>query len=141
MTFSIAVMSGNKRMFWNVRAIPRFVIWKRFRPARDCPSNMTDPLVAVYTPVITLKHVVFPAPFGPINPRISPLSMWKLTSSRATTPPKRIVTWSSSSSFSAICGLPLFQPALSSHAARQKALWTEHHHKNKHNTEHEVATG
>jgi hypothetical protein len=27
MTFSIAVMSPNSRMFWKVRAMPRRVIW------------------------------------------------------------------------------------------------------------------
>ena len=26
-TFSIAVISGNRRMFWNVRARPSLVIW------------------------------------------------------------------------------------------------------------------
>src|SRR4051794_118888 len=45
---------------------------------------------------MTLKHVVLPAPLGPMSPRISPLLMWKLTSLRATTPPKRSVTASTS---------------------------------------------
>ena len=56
-----------------VAAIPRFVIWKRLSPSNDLSSNVTVPLVGAYTPVITLKHVVFPAPFGPMRPRISPL--------------------------------------------------------------------
>src|SRR5690349_901200 len=47
---------------------------------------------------MTLKHVVLPAPFGPISPRISPFLMSKLTWSRAVRPPKRIVTSSTSSS-------------------------------------------
>src|SRR5829696_498747 len=46
---------------------------------------------------MTLKHVVLPAPFGPMRPRISPLLMWKVTSLSATTPPKRRVTSSTSS--------------------------------------------
>src|SRR4051812_10485729 len=46
---------------------------------------------------MTLKHVVLPAPFGPISPRISPLYRLKLTSLSATTPPNRSVTWSTSS--------------------------------------------
>src|SRR5690606_24816058 len=46
---------------------------------------------------MALKQVVLPAPFGPIKPRISPLWMVKDTSSRATTPPKRSVAWSTSS--------------------------------------------
>src|SRR6478752_6696875 len=57
---------------------------------------------------MTLKQVVLPAPLGPMRPRISPLLMWKLTSLSATTPPKRRVTASTSSSFSpsATAGTP-----------------------------------
>src|SRR5689334_15734559 len=46
---------------------------------------------------MALKQVVLPAPFGPIRPKISPLRRLKLTSLRATTPPKRSVTLSTSS--------------------------------------------
>jgi hypothetical protein len=46
--------------------------------------------------VITLKAVVFPAPFGPIRPTISPGSAVKETPSSATIPPKRFVTFSTS---------------------------------------------
>ncbi|CAH1682905.1 hypothetical protein CHELA17_63250 [Chelatococcus asaccharovorans] len=38
-----------------------------------------------------LKSVVFPAPFGPMIPKISPLPTSKLTSFSATIPPKRTV--------------------------------------------------
>src|SRR5687767_5625640 len=38
-------------------------------------------------PVTALKQVVLPAPLGPIRPRISPSSMWKVTSSSAVSPP------------------------------------------------------
>src|SRR6478609_4012307 len=64
---------------------------------------------------MTLKHVVLPAPFGPMRPRISPLLMWKLTSLRATTPPKRRVTSSTSSSRSpsATTGTPMSSGAMS----------------------------
>src|SRR3954466_4844957 len=37
-----------------------------------------------------LKHVVFPAPFGPMSPTISNSSTSTATSSRACRPPKRI---------------------------------------------------
>src|SRR5437764_9020778 len=37
-----------------------------------------------------LKHVVLPAPFGPISPTISNSSTSRLTSSKAWSPPKRI---------------------------------------------------
>src|ERR671913_1188810 len=49
---------------------------------------------------MTLKHVVLPAPLGPISPRISPRLIEKWTSLSATTPPKRSVTWSISRSLS-----------------------------------------
>src|SRR3954451_8094527 len=45
---------------------------------------------------MTLKHVVFPAPFGPISPRISPSLMSKSTWSSAVTPPNLMVTLSTS---------------------------------------------
>src|SRR6476469_11037350 len=64
---------------------------------------------------MTLKHVVLPAPLGPMRPRISPLLMWKLTSLRATTPPKRRVTSSTSSSRSPsdTTGTPMSSGAMS----------------------------
>ena len=45
---------------------------------------------------MTLNAVVFPAPFGPISPTISPARRSKDTSSSATMPPKRLVTFSTS---------------------------------------------
>ena len=44
-----------------------------------------------------LNSVVLPAPFGPIRPQIAPRATLKLTSCRAVTPPKRIVTPSTAS--------------------------------------------
>src|SRR5262249_45038732 len=98
MTFSIAVISGKSRMFWNVRAMPIRLMLYGLRPLIRRPSNVTEPAVGLKTPVITLKQVVFPAPFGPMRPRISPSNNLKLTWSSATTPPKRSVTSSKSSS-------------------------------------------
>src|SRR5918992_731340 len=43
---------------------------------------------------MTLKSVVFPAPLGPISPPIVPSSSASETSSRATMPPNRRVTFS-----------------------------------------------
>ena len=57
-----------------------------------------DPLVIGKSPVTQLNAVVLPAPFGPIIERISPRSRLKLTSETASSPPNRLVTWSSSSS-------------------------------------------
>src|SRR5437899_745448 len=39
---------------------------------------------------MTLMQVVLPEPFGPTRPRISPGSRWKLSSSSARKPPKRL---------------------------------------------------
>src|SRR5256885_10764070 len=44
-----------------------------------------------------LKMVVLPAPLGPISPTIWPRSTSNETSSLATSPPKRLVTWRTSS--------------------------------------------
>src|SRR5258707_15893609 len=44
-----------------------------------------------------LNNVVFPAPFGPIKPMISPWPMDRLTSRTAVRPPKRLVTERTSS--------------------------------------------
>ncbi len=55
------------------------------------PSNVTVPDVGRYTPVMALKHVVLPAPFGPIMPRISPRRMSNVTESSAVRPPNLTV--------------------------------------------------
>ncbi len=60
-------------MFWKVRAMPSLVISCRFLPTSVWPWNRICPSVGAKTPVMALKAVVFPAPFGPIRPRISPL--------------------------------------------------------------------
>ncbi len=72
--------------------MPNWVIAYRLRLPSGCPSSRTCPAVGRYTPVITLKQVVLPAPFGPISPRISPRLISKETESSATRPPKRSVT-------------------------------------------------
>src|SRR5258708_19502072 len=62
------------------------------------PSTRTLPVVGRYTRVMTLKRVVLPAPFGPINATTSPASTVKETRSSATTPPKRTLSSRTSSS-------------------------------------------
>jgi hypothetical protein len=47
----------------------------RRRPVISSPSIVTRPEVGGRTPAITLKSVVFPAPFGPISPVIEPVSI------------------------------------------------------------------
>src|ERR1019366_3239186 len=85
------------RMFWNVRAMPSFVIRWGGSPEIASPSSVIDPVVIGKSPVTQLKAVVLPAPLGPIMERISPRSSVKLTLDTASSPPNRLVTWSSSS--------------------------------------------
>ena len=106
-TFSSAVISPQSRMFWNVLAMPRRVIWCRLILPSGAPSKITVPDVGRYTPVIALKHVVLPAPLGPIRPRISPRLMSNVTASSAVRPPNLTVRSLVSSSGLALGGVHL----------------------------------
>src|SRR5690606_25572346 len=64
------------------------------------------PSSATWYPLIVWKSVVFPAPFGPMIPTISPLSTEKDTSFTATKPANRFVTCSSFNNV--ISSTPLF---------------------------------
>ena len=86
-TFSRMVMLGNRRTFWNVRAMPRPVTWCGSSPRTDSPSNKMSPSVASTRPEIALKNVVLPAPLGPITLTISPSSTWKFRPDSAFRPP------------------------------------------------------
>ena len=66
-------------------------------PEIDAPCQRMSPLSSLYTPLMQLSSVVFPAPLGPMMPRISPFATEKVTPSSAATPPKRLVTLCSSS--------------------------------------------
>ncbi|MNU06928.1 hypothetical protein D3C72_2522960 [compost metagenome] len=67
-TFSSAVMSENRRMFWKVRAMPALATSCTAVGSYGLPASSKVPLSGVYRPVITLKNVVLPAPLGPIRP-------------------------------------------------------------------------
>ena len=58
------------------------------RSVTSSPSNMMRPDVGVRKPLIRLKNVVLPAPFGPMTARSSPGSTVIDTSSTATRLPK-----------------------------------------------------
>jgi hypothetical protein len=47
MTFSRAVIVPKRRMFWNVRARPAFMILSGRPPVTSAPSNMTRPSVGL----------------------------------------------------------------------------------------------
>src|SRR5688572_21314405 len=57
------------------------------------PSTEMVPRSALRNPSTHSMVVVLPAPFGPINPKISPRSTSKLTSSTATVEPYRLARW------------------------------------------------
>ena len=52
--------------------------------------TLTSPLVGVSSPRMMWIAVVFPAPFGPRSPRISPFFNWKLKFLRASVPLYRL---------------------------------------------------
>ena len=93
-TLSSTESVGQSATFWNVRATPRLTTRCTGVRSRSSPSKTTRPSSGLYRRVITLNAVVFPAPLGPISPTISPAGTSKDTSSSATTPPKRRVTFS-----------------------------------------------
>ena len=67
--------------------MPRFErrwtgVWLTLRP-----SKCTRPWVGFWSPLITLKQVVLPAPLGPIRPVMVPASAVKDAWSTAVTPP------------------------------------------------------
>ena len=70
-TLSSTVSALNRRMFWNVRAMPAAAMRSGRMPVMLRPLSVTEPSVGVYTPVIMLKAVVLPAPLGPMSATIS----------------------------------------------------------------------
>jgi len=71
-----------------VRAIPRFANLCGGSPVTSPPLSRTLPFSGEINPVTTLKSVVFPAPFGPMRPSISPRLSPHEKSARAWMPSK-----------------------------------------------------
>jgi hypothetical protein len=97
-TLSSTLRSGNGFMIWKVRPMPRRARWYAGCLCSDRPAKRTWPLVGCRVPLTTLISVVLPAPLGPMSPNISPGYSLKLTSFNATSPWKRFVRRSTSSS-------------------------------------------
>src|SRR5204863_258663 len=57
------------------------------RPSMRSPARRTVPASKASWPLIRLKHVVFPAPFGPMSATSSPAATANDTSRTACTPP------------------------------------------------------
>src|SRR5262245_17337045 len=67
--------------------MPRRMMSGARSPAMSSRSSSTRPASGRNAPVIRLKNVVLPAPFGPITAVSEPASKCRLTSFMATTPP------------------------------------------------------
>src|SRR4029077_11955920 len=69
------------------------------------PSNMNRPENSACTPAMIFISVLFPAPFSPTRPWISPAESAKSTPRRASTPPKAFVISFSSRMGDRPCGI------------------------------------
>src|SRR5438094_2731793 len=85
---SSTVSPRKTRDCWYVRARPSRARARAGRVVTSAPSSSTDPVEAGMSPAITLKSVVFPAPFGPRIARRSPDTTSRSTSLTACRPPK-----------------------------------------------------
>src|SRR5256886_2856350 len=101
---SKAERSRHRRLAWKVRAIPSRAIAWASRPVSRRPRKTTSPAAGAKRPVSALKSVVFPEPFGPITPTVSPSATTTSTPSRATSPPKRTVSPVTSSKLTVVAG-------------------------------------
>src|SRR5262245_39080548 len=83
-------------MTWKVRPTPRWKMRWGGIPSMRRPRNRISPAWMRSTPVMQLNSVVLPEPFGPIRPWMRPGSSAIVTSLSAATPPKRLLTRSTS---------------------------------------------
>src|SRR5919106_4302103 len=94
------------------------------------PLSSISPSVGQYTPVRTLKTVVFPAPFGPIKPYSASGGIVMFSDLTAVRPPNRIVTLRTESSGRSAKDGPFFlrpQPGPGELAAPEQTLRAEDH--------------
>src|SRR5438046_1376719 len=85
-TFSRTVIDANVAATWNVRLTPLCAICLGGRPSIRLPSSRTTPASGTSCPLIRLKHVVLPAPLGPISAINSPAGTENETLRTACTP-------------------------------------------------------
>src|SRR5664280_2251371 len=85
-TFSSTERWANTAEIWNERTTPRRAIAADFSAVMSSPSNRICPDVGTRNLVSRLKHVVLPAPFGPISAWIVPRRTRRFTLSTATKP-------------------------------------------------------
>src|SRR2546423_8965891 len=104
-TFSSTLRWGNTAEIWNERAMPRRATSAGFRCVISRPLYTIRPREGVRNFVSRLKHVVLPAPFGPMRAWIVPRRTVKLTSLTATNPRNSLVSCDVSRMTSAVTGL------------------------------------
>src|SRR5215204_5414904 len=91
-TFWATLRSGIRLISWYIVLIPAACDSRGSAKETSSPLKRTWPSSGLYTPVITLIKVDFPAPFSPTRACTSPGCSSKETSSRASTPGNRFVT-------------------------------------------------
>ena len=90
-TFSATVRVGKMRASWKERPSPMAARRSGPQLVTSLPLKAMRPASRVRIPEMRSKIVVFPAPLGPMRPRISCSLRSKVTSSTAVMPPKRLV--------------------------------------------------
>src|SRR6266436_5175254 len=101
-TFSSTVRWPHSPPFWNVRRTPLSAISCGRSLSSRSPFSSMRPVASGTRPVIALKSVVFPAPFGPITATTSPGATSRLTPDKALSPPKPTDTSRSASSLAGV---------------------------------------
>src|SRR5215211_2794860 len=91
-TFWATLRSGIRLISWYMVLIPAACDSRGSEKETSSPLKKICPSSGVYTPVMTLIRVDFPAPFSPTRACTSPGCSSKETSSRASTPGNRFVT-------------------------------------------------
>src|SRR5713101_5238593 len=89
--FSSTVIRPSGRGIWKVRPTPSRAISCEASPSSRSAPRLIWPPSAGVRPLITLKRVVLPAPFGPMRPVIEPSATLSVQPASASTPPKRLV--------------------------------------------------
>src|SRR5258706_10954103 len=86
-------------------AIPAARASRTDRKRVSRPSSAKRPENSACTPAMIFISVLFPAPFSPTRPWISPAESTKSTPRSASTPPKAFVIWCSSRMGERPCGI------------------------------------
>ena len=90
-TFSSTVRCGNTAEIWNERTRPMRAMLEGLKPVISRPLKKMLPRVGSRKCVSRLKHVVLPAPLGPINAWMLPRRTFRLTPFTATKPLNSLV--------------------------------------------------